>query len=289
MPRSREEGSVRRRAPDGEDRRDEQARRQAGHQDLVAALDDHPRDGRAHDRGARRPQARAVFVSESMVGHKLGEFAPTRTFRSHAQRTERSDRSSEVGVDGSEGHRQVRPDHRRGRRGGSSTSSAGSTSRRLDASCGSRRSARATTSRRLLDSAIANAEQQPGVIARTWSCRGCWVDEGPTLKRCRPRALRSCDEDPQAHLAHHAGRSDRWEMTLSGSQGQPVRVPAGGHLPLEVQLVRRQGLRRPAARGRLDPQAHPLDGCRAPASRASTSSARATRSGSSSARPAPAS
>jgi len=30
-----------------------------------------------------------VFVSESMVGHKLGEFAPTRIFRSHA-RGERS-------------------------------------------------------------------------------------------------------------------------------------------------------------------------------------------------------
>jgi small subunit ribosomal protein S19 len=25
-----------------------------------------------------------VFVSEQMVGHKLGEFAPTRTFRSHS-------------------------------------------------------------------------------------------------------------------------------------------------------------------------------------------------------------
>ena len=25
-----------------------------------------------------------VYVSESMVGHKLGEFAPTRTFRGHA-------------------------------------------------------------------------------------------------------------------------------------------------------------------------------------------------------------
>jgi small subunit ribosomal protein S19 len=25
-----------------------------------------------------------VFVSESMVGHKLGEFAPTRVFRAHA-------------------------------------------------------------------------------------------------------------------------------------------------------------------------------------------------------------
>ena len=31
-----------------------------------------------------------IYVSESMVGHKLGEFAPTRTFRSHA----RSERSS---------------------------------------------------------------------------------------------------------------------------------------------------------------------------------------------------
>ena len=25
-----------------------------------------------------------VFISESMVGHKLGEFAPTRTFRAHS-------------------------------------------------------------------------------------------------------------------------------------------------------------------------------------------------------------
>ena len=25
-----------------------------------------------------------VFVTESMVGHKLGEFAPTRTFRAHS-------------------------------------------------------------------------------------------------------------------------------------------------------------------------------------------------------------
>ena len=27
-----------------------------------------------------------VFISESMVGHKLGEFAPTRPFRSHGGR-----------------------------------------------------------------------------------------------------------------------------------------------------------------------------------------------------------
>lgn len=30
-----------------------------------------------------------VFVSESMVGQRLGEFAPTRTFRGHGQVTKR--------------------------------------------------------------------------------------------------------------------------------------------------------------------------------------------------------
>ena len=31
-----------------------------------------------------------VFVTENMVGHRLGEFAPTRTFRGHGKHTERS-------------------------------------------------------------------------------------------------------------------------------------------------------------------------------------------------------
>jgi small subunit ribosomal protein S19 len=31
-----------------------------------------------------------VYVTENMVGHKLGEFAPTRTFRGHAGRSERT-------------------------------------------------------------------------------------------------------------------------------------------------------------------------------------------------------
>ena len=33
-----------------------------------------------------------VFVSENMVGHKLGEFAPTRHFRGHVARSERGSR-----------------------------------------------------------------------------------------------------------------------------------------------------------------------------------------------------
>ncbi len=31
-----------------------------------------------------------IFMTENMVGHRLGEFAPTRTFRGHAGMTERS-------------------------------------------------------------------------------------------------------------------------------------------------------------------------------------------------------
>jgi small subunit ribosomal protein S19 len=31
-----------------------------------------------------------VYITESMVGHKLGEFAITRTFRTHGHQTERS-------------------------------------------------------------------------------------------------------------------------------------------------------------------------------------------------------
>jgi small subunit ribosomal protein S19 len=30
-----------------------------------------------------------VYISENMVGHKLGEFAPTRTFRGHIKKSEK--------------------------------------------------------------------------------------------------------------------------------------------------------------------------------------------------------
>jgi small subunit ribosomal protein S19 len=34
-----------------------------------------------------------VFVTEAMVGHKLGEFAPTRTFRGHIKDERRARRA----------------------------------------------------------------------------------------------------------------------------------------------------------------------------------------------------
>ena len=33
-----------------------------------------------------------IYITETMVGHKLGEFAPTRTFRGHIQRAEKRGR-----------------------------------------------------------------------------------------------------------------------------------------------------------------------------------------------------
>jgi large subunit ribosomal protein L22 len=41
---------------------------------------------------------------------------------------------------------------------------------------------------KLLNSAVANAEQRPGVIEDNLLVSKAWVDEGPTLRRYRPRA-----------------------------------------------------------------------------------------------------
>ena len=41
---------------------------------------------------------------------------------------------------------------------------------------------------KLLNSAVANAEQRPGVIEENLLVSKAWVDEGPTLRRYRPRA-----------------------------------------------------------------------------------------------------
>jgi large subunit ribosomal protein L22 len=44
------------------------------------------------------------------------------------------------------------------------------------------------TIEKALNSAVANAEQQPGVEPQNLVVERAWVDEGPTLKRWRPRA-----------------------------------------------------------------------------------------------------
>ena len=43
-----------------------------------------------------------VLITENMVGHKLGEFAPTRTFRSHARGEKTASSGSAKGLSASE-------------------------------------------------------------------------------------------------------------------------------------------------------------------------------------------
>jgi large subunit ribosomal protein L22 len=41
---------------------------------------------------------------------------------------------------------------------------------------------------KVVNSAVANAEQTPGIIPQNLVIERAWVDEGPTLRRFRPRA-----------------------------------------------------------------------------------------------------
>jgi small subunit ribosomal protein S19 len=58
--------------------------RKEGHQDLVRRSTDHPEAVGLTIAVHNGRKFVPVFVTENMVGHKLGEFAPTRTFHGHS-------------------------------------------------------------------------------------------------------------------------------------------------------------------------------------------------------------
>ena len=83
-----------------------------------------------------------VFVTESMVGHKLGEFAPTRTFKGHIKDDRKRKRRNELrrlSIRGEPSPRRASCASRRPRRAGSSTWCAARPSPRRSTSCGGRR------------------------------------------------------------------------------------------------------------------------------------------------------
>ena len=74
----------------GRDRGDEQAQREEGRQDLVARVGHLP-DFIGHTIAVYNGKKHVpVYVTENMVGHRLGEFSPTRNYRGHGKHTERS-------------------------------------------------------------------------------------------------------------------------------------------------------------------------------------------------------
>ena len=134
-----------------------------------------------------------VFVTEQMVGHKLGEFAPTRTFRSHAgdrqapvrrrreQRAPTDDRmrvrAQAKWVRTSARKARLVLDHIRGRSVPEARTILAFTSRAV-----------ATDIEKVLKSAVANAEANHGLDGDELIVESAYADVGPTLKRWKPRA-----------------------------------------------------------------------------------------------------
>src|SRR3984893_779535 len=130
-----------------------------------------------------------VFITESMVGHKLGEFAPTRTFRSHVKDDRRSRRQPDPGgmMEARAMARFVRVTPRKARRVVDLI--RGLPADEAQAVLTFAPQSASDPVGKVLASAIANADARGGRGDRDmlW-VRRAWVDEGPTLKRFRPRA-----------------------------------------------------------------------------------------------------
>ena len=104
--------------------------------------------------------------------------------------------------------------------------------------------AASTTVAKVLESAIANAEHNGGLAADELVVARAWVDEGPTLRRFRPRALgratrirkRTCHisvvvgrpEDRAPGQIATAGRQTRRRVAKDSGAEQPTTAAASG-------------------------------------------------------------
>ena len=184
-----------------------------GHQDLVAPLHDHPRDGRSHHRRARRAQARA------RLHHRVDGRSQARRVRAHPHvpvprrpgdgraaadglRCRRptsapapAPRLRYVRVVGLQGPPGARPHPRQARRPRPLEILAVLRARRRP-----RRSARCSTRPSPTPSTTTTCPPTSS------SSSACFADEGPTLQALAPPGPRPRHPHPQAHLPHHDHR-----------------------------------------------------------------------------------
>ncbi len=166
-----------------------------------------------------------VYVTESMVGHKLGEFAPTRTFRYHAGQ----ERQGEALMPG------PKTNEREGTRAvlryvrvcpykvrevidairGKPVHEAADLLRFVERDA-------AIIVDKLLHSAVANAANNDDLDPEELYVSACYVDEGPTAKRWRPRRGPG-HPDPEAFQPHHCHR----QPDARGAAGPAAGAPAG--------------------------------------------------------------
>ena len=144
-----------------------------------------------------------VFISEQMVGHKLGEFAPTRHFRGHA-----GDSKTQVKtVTAARDRTSARPRSRApppARRGSSSTTSAAAPCPRRGRSSRSCRALPRATSRRCCERRRERGvEPEPGLERRRPRRRGRLRRRGPDAQALAAARARPRQPDSQAHVPHH--------------------------------------------------------------------------------------
>src|SRR3990172_2152055 len=128
-----------------------------------------------------------VYVTENMVGHRLGEFAPTRTYRGHGKNADRSGGLRE-GTDGrgSATAKYLRGSTRKARL--ITEAIKGKPVEEATAILRFMPQAAARDVARVLKSATANAENNHDLAADDLVVAEATANEGPKVKRWRPRA-----------------------------------------------------------------------------------------------------
>ena len=131
-----------------------------------------------------------VFVSESMVGHKLGEFAPTRTFRAHSGIEEGASRrwppTPETPTWSRAKARYLRIAPRKVRVVADQV--RGKDVEEAIALLRFSPRGASVPVLKLIQSAAANAENNHDLDPEEMRIAEIYVDEGPTMRRFRPRA-----------------------------------------------------------------------------------------------------
>ncbi len=108
-----QEGALHPGSPFDEGRGHERPRREAGHQDLVAALDDRPRVPRAHDRRAQRQAVHAGLRAGEHGRAQAGGVRPD----AHVPRAHQQEEVAEVSHDGGTRQQRITSGSRPARRG----------------------------------------------------------------------------------------------------------------------------------------------------------------------------
>ena len=205
-----------------------------------------------------------VFVSENMVGHKLGEFAPTRLFRGHA-----GDKTDP----GEAARNGCRRDHRAKCGAGEVRPVVGRKARLVADTIRGRSVAEARTILAFTQKAAARdfekvlrapsrtpRRNRPASDGDELVLAAVYADEGPTLKRFRAARPRPRRPHLQAHLPHHDQARARArplerapDASRRPSRPRPRRTPRRQPRPPSRSARRR----RPSRNGPEDPSRRP--------------------------------